>query len=902
MKKITLLIVVFISAFGFSQESRQKIQTYLNENRAKFGLSAQDVSNWDIQSEQNSNSTKIRNYRIVQNYNGIEVFNTQSNVWVKNNEVINYVNHFIKNVSSKIVSSNPKTFSQTLQSVYNQLNYKYTSFEVVDNINEKTFLVSDGVQQEPIVAKLGYNLVNNSLKLTWSFQFYSQNSSDYWDLKVDASNGTILDKRNLTISCSFDHKDHANHKEVAKKAFKQFSFENVISNTKSSMLAIPNSSYRVIPYNFESPNHHAFELISNPVTTVVSSNGNLASPNGWHDANTTINGTSANLKFTYTRGNNVWAQEDANGDNGTGLSADGGANLNFDFPQYTNGVGQTLQPTAYTDASTTNLFYMSNIMHDVWYQYGFDEANGNFQNRNYGRGGVSNAVGDVVLADSQDGYSQTTPTLNNANFTPTNDGTRPRIQMFMWDDGAPPTNFINVNAPSSIAGPRTATTNVFEGTDRIPVPIAPNGLTSDLILYTNVPVNPGQNTSSACNPPTNAFDISGKIALIKRGGCFFSEKVKNAQDAGAIAAIVMDSIPDNPQRLSMSSTGILGINIPAVFITKEIGDELIAQMSNGPVNVTLETPADLYLFADGSFDNGIIAHEYGHGISNRLVGGGSAGCMSNAEQMGEGWSDWFALMMQLKAGDNGADPRAIGTYAINQPTDGFGIRNFSYSTDMNINPLTLNDSNDTEVHNLGEVWCAVLWDLTWAYIDKYGYSSDIYAGTAGNNKVMQLVLDALKLDTCNGANFITGRNNLIAADQATTGGADYCLITEVFTRRGMGLNATSGSANDALDQVEDFTPFPAGPNCTLGINHFNDNNLFRVYPNPSNGAVNIRIQQYAGNLEIDVYDINGRKVFSKVDNSFSNESQINIQNLQSGVYIVKLKGDSINYSTKLIKN
>ena len=47
---------------------------------------------------------------------------------------------------------------------------------------------------------------------------------------------------------------------------------------------------------------------------------------------------------------------------------------------------------------------------------------------------------------------------------------------------------------------------------------------------------------------------------------------------------------------------------------------------------------------DGDVDNGIILHEYTHGISNRMTGTGS-GCLSNVEQMGEGWSDYLGLMM-----------------------------------------------------------------------------------------------------------------------------------------------------------------------------------------------------------------------------------------------------------------
>ena len=115
-----------------------------------------------------------------------------------------------------------------------------------------------------------------------------------------------------------------------------------------------------------------------------------ASPFGWHDTD-----GSNGAEFTYTRGNNVLAQEDQDGNNGNGDRPDGGAALEFDFP-----VDLTQDPSTYTDAATTNLFYWNNLIHDVWYHYGFDEASGNFQENNYGNGG---ADGDYVLADCQDG-------------------------------------------------------------------------------------------------------------------------------------------------------------------------------------------------------------------------------------------------------------------------------------------------------------------------------------------------------------------------------------------------------------------------------------------------------------------------------------------------------------------
>ncbi len=895
MKKITLLTAFLISFIGFSQANKQLIQNYLDTNKSKFGLTSQDISEWTIENEFIGQGTKITSTYIVQRYQGIEVFNAQSNVSIKDGNVLKLGNNFQSNLAQKVNTTTPTlNMFQAIKNAYSNVGItSVPTFTIAETINDKKFLLSDGMQQDQITAKLGYCQVANKLKLAWAFQFYAP-GNHYWDIKVDAINGSVLEKNDLTISCNFGESNH-NHNDLIKKP--SFGFMEYVFNSRTSMLDAPVATYRVIPYNYSSPNHSPFE--------VISTSGNLlASPNGWHDANA-LGGTNAALKFTYTRGNNVLAQEDANGDNGTGIRADGGATLNFDFPQYNVGTGQTLQPTSYTSASTTNLFYMNNIMHDVWYQYGFDEANGNYQQNNLGRGGVTSGTGDYVQADSQDGYSQTTPTLNNANFTPTNDGVRPRIQMFLWDAGAPPTDYIQINSPASIAGAMSATTNVFDTTDRIPVPAAPNGITSDLVHYENAP-NPNTNPISshnACVVPTNAFDISGKIALIRRGNCNFSNKVKNAQDAGALAAIVYDTVVNNPTRLSMSSTGLLGITIPAIFISREKAEALLAEMANGPVNIKIEVPSNLYLYADGDFDNTIIGHEYGHGISNRLVGGGLAGCMTNQEQMGEGWSDFFGLMMQLKTGDTGADPKTVGTFAINEPNNGAGIRDFPYSTDMTINPRTFSSSNwpydatdTTYRYKIGEFWATVLWDLNWAYINQYGFDPDIYNGNGGNNKVMRLVLDALKLDTCNGANMITGRDNIFAADQATTGGANYNMIAEVFRRRGLGLNASSGLASDSTDQVEEFTAFP------LANTQFNKAENIRIYPNPSNGLLNVRINQFVGKVTIQIVDINGRVVFNQTDDKFNIEKSINLNKLQTGVYVVKINTNEFTYSEKLIRN
>ncbi len=906
MKRILLLFALLICMSGFSQSNKQKIHSRLNTEMKNFGLTTQDIADWVVESEVTSETTKITNYYIVQRHHGIEIFNAQSNISMKNGKVINISNNFKKDVTRKVNGTIPTLSAlEAIEGAYSRLGIKNpTTFTIVETINDKFFKLSDGIQEDLISAKLVYQYTKeDKLKLAWAFQFYSPDGKHLWDIRIDAMNGVLLEKHDLTISCNFGQ-----IKQTIYPANYPFNFnESTVANTVVFPVEVNAGSYRVIPYNYESPNHSPFQVIASPSNAI-------ASPNGWHNANS-LSGTNSALIYNYTRGNNVFAQEDANGNNGTGISPDGGAALNFNFPY----GGQTSQPNEYSSAATTNLFYMSNIMHDVWYQYGFNEASGNFQKDNLGRGGITSFIGDDVLADSQDGYSQTDATLNNATFSTPNDGSRPRMQMYLWNEGAPPTNFITVNSPSSIAGPQIATTNVFEGTDRIPVPVSPNGIISDLVLYKNNPTPPGYN--SACQVPTNAAALNGKIVLIKRGGCFFNLKVKNAQDVGARAVIVMDSIPNNPTRLSMSSTGILGITIPAVFVTKEIGDAFIAEMANGSVNVKLEVPSGLYLYADSSFDNGIIAHEFAHGISNRLTGGPSnTSCLTNPEQMGEGWSDWFALMMQLKTGDSGETPKSIGTYLINEPTTGGGIRNYPYSTNMTINPLTFADTNGKTfldpddniekvlVHDVGEIWAATLWDLTWAYIGKYGFSPNIYSGTGGNNKVMQLVIDAMKLQPCN-PSFIQARDAIIAADEATTEGEDYCMIWKVFARRGMGVNASSGDnsgdrTNIAAinDQVENFSVPSAGANCTLlAVNQFINNDRISVYPNPApKGQLNIHINEFVGMINIQVADLNGRIVYKLTDSNFNIQKSINLNSLQKGIYILKVNNETINFTEKII--
>jgi len=242
---------------------------------------------------------------------------------------------------------------------------------------------------------------------------------------------------------------------------------------------------------------------------------------------------------------------------------------------------------------------------------------------------------------------------------------------------------------------------------------------------------------------------------------------------------------------------------------------------SGTNNANFSTPADgasgrmqMYLWSgtsqlDGSFDNGVIAHEYGHGVSNRLTGGpAQASCLTNAEQGGEGWSDWLALMMTIEPGDNGAMARGIGTYVKGQATNGAGIRRYPYSTNMSINPQTYaNLAASSGSHQIGEIWCDAIWDMSWFLIDDLGYNSDPTVATAGNNIAMRLVLEGMKLQPCN-PGFLDARDAILLADAIFYNNAHRCRIWEAFARRGMGYNASQGLSTSSTDQVAGFSMPP----------------------------------------------------------------------------------------------
>ncbi len=184
----------------------------------------------------------------------------------------------------------------------------------------------------------------------------------------------------------------------------------------------------------------------------------------------------------------------------------------------------TGEPNTYSDASNTNLFFNVNVVHDILYHYGLDEEGGAYQQTNYT--GVAGG-NDAIFSDSQDSSS-----TDNANFFPSPDGQAGLLQMFIFSPSSVPN--MTVDEPASIAGTYGLSSAAFGG----PFPV--DGVTGSLALAIDDDTTGDEN--DACDPLLNGEDLDGKIAVVRRGECNFTIKVKAAQDAGAIAAIVINNV------------------------------------------------------------------------------------------------------------------------------------------------------------------------------------------------------------------------------------------------------------------------------------------------------------------------------------------------------------------------
>lgn len=563
---------------------------FVQKHHEALGLQLEDLANLELTDRVYSKVSGATNLYLRQTHKGLPVYNAQLQINVdREGRVLGVHSDFLPSLDTAIASVEPRLgAAEAVAGLARHLGVQLAEvprgLKAEPGVGQRTRVEVAGFSSEPIDAELAVLPVRRGeARLVWRFQVHTPDQQHDYDVTVDAQTGEVWTR-----------------------------FDWVADDT-----------YKVYPVPVESPNHTSPLPPSDGRVVVTNPANALASPYGWHDTN----GVTG-AEYTVPRGNNVHAYEDSNNDGLPPASQPAcGATLNCVFPINLAGA-----PSTYIPAAVTNLFYWNNIIHDVQYQYGFDERAGNFQVNNYGRGGAGN---DDVRAEAQDGGG-----TNNANFSTPPDGSRPRMQMYRWTT------------------------------------VTPN--------------------------------------------------------------------------------------------------------------------------KDGDLDSGIIVHEYGHGISNRLVGGPSnVSCLSNRQQPGEGISDFLSLFYTAKATDTGAQGRGVGTYALNQPTTGVGIRTQRYSTSSSVNTWTYASINGMAVpHGVGSVFTQAMWEAYWALVNQWGFNSNLYnaTGSAGNQRMMLYFTQGLKNTPCS-PTFTQVRDGIIQAATSLHNGEDVCRLWTAFAAFGLGSNAVSGGSS-----------------------------------------------------------------------------------------------------------
>ena len=506
-------------------------------------------------------------------------------------------------------------------------------------------------------------------------------------------------------------------------------YETLVSgdgDVVESVLRTAEDGYNVFPVD---PATTPQQMVAGPGT------GNAESPQGW---------LAGGQYSRDINGNNAHAYLDTVEDNAPDAPGTPVTNGNFSAV-----ADLTKQPDtgANPDVAVQNLFYLNNVIHDTLYAAGFDEVAGNFQQNNFGNGGRGS---DPVAAEAQDGGG-----TDNANFATPRDGQDPRMQMYLW------------NAP--------VTHKVVLGTAEYDATGATWGKTLDgegMTGFLEVANDGTATTSDACETLTGST-YAGKLVIADRGNCNFTVKAKNVQVAGGAGIIVANQLDTAPFTMGGDDSTV---TIPGVMVSQADGATLKAAKGQS-ATIKLITPKPL--MRDGDVDSDIVWHEYGHGLTWRMIGR-MDGPMAGA--IGEGMSDVLSLIAN-------EDDR-VGEYSVG---DGLGIRRYAYDD----YPLSYADMTSGEVHNDGEAYGAIGWRLLESY-EAAGIDKSVLLG-----------------DLVDGMNYTPAkptyemmRDGILAGLDNSGGNARACLVWDAFAEYGVGVGAKATVRGPSV-AISESTTVPA---------------------------------------------------------------------------------------------
>jgi hypothetical protein len=382
----------YLSGTALGQTPMQVTSDFFTANASQYGLDPSGLGEFRVLSEYMSAHTRVTHLALQQQHNGIDVFGAMANINLDNDgSVLSAASSFVSGLEDNAPLTSTVAVSPQQAFASAAAGMGLTLTENVNVISANTMgqmefaLTGGGIASSAVQGALVYLPTFNGVDLAWKLGFTAEDGI--------ATNTVFVSAEEAQFVYAFDG----------------------IRFARYEVLALPTN-----------------DLLEGNQTTVVDPATSNGSPFGWHDTNG-VEGA----EYTITRGNNthVVLGDLVDGFNPINHSPDGGANLDFDFP-FDPSVGN-LDP-ANQDAVITNVFYAVNVAHDVFFNYGFDEAAGNFQASNYtGLPGAGDHI-RVQAHDPLEGPPPPSPYPGqacNAFFVPTVDGITPQMVLGFCNTG-----------------------------------------------------------------------------------------------------------------------------------------------------------------------------------------------------------------------------------------------------------------------------------------------------------------------------------------------------------------------------------------------------------------------------------------------------------------------------------
>lgn len=239
-KLITSIILITITiSTSFAQESIKLINAYLEEAKLKNNWLESDISGWLITDQYTDQSTGITHVYIQQRHNNIAVYNAISNFAIKENRIVHFSSGIIDHLANKINAVNPAlTPEAAFDKVLAHLEKSPATLTLVEKNNTlNTYKYSaNTISQSPVKIQLVYRQNDNSILLSWDVSVELKDEPHWWNVRVDALTGNIIDKNDFTREC--------------------------VLASAASLTAVPD--YNIFPFPIEAPSFGSRSLVTDP--------------------------------------------------------------------------------------------------------------------------------------------------------------------------------------------------------------------------------------------------------------------------------------------------------------------------------------------------------------------------------------------------------------------------------------------------------------------------------------------------------------------------------------------------------------------------------------------------------------------------------------------------------------